>query len=106
MQKLESFMKNGYKVVWTANALEELTETIEYLKNNFSDKEIKRLAKRVENVAELISKNPSLFAKSEFKDIYRVPILKFNTMYYRVFADEVHILSFFSNRQGSHRNKI
>lgn len=99
-------MKNGYKVVWTANALEELAETLKYLKNNFSDKEIKRLALRIENVAELISKNPSLFAKSEVKDICRVPILKFNTMYYRVLADEVHVLSFFSNRQAPQRNKI
>ena len=99
-------MKNGYKIVWTANALEELAETFEYLKNNFSDKEIKKLALKIENVTELISKNPSLFVKSESKDIYRVPILKFNTMYYRVCVDEVHILSFFSNRQESQKRNI
>lgn len=99
-------MKNGYKVVWTNNALEELQRTIEYLESTFSEKEIKRLALRIENVIELISKNPILFAKSEHKNVYRVSILKFNTMYYRIHADEIHILSFFSNRQSPLKRKL
>ncbi len=99
-------MKNGYNVVWTNNALMELEETINYLKANFSDKEIKRLALRIENIVELISKNPFLFVKSDYKDVYRVPLLKFNTIYYRIHNDEIHILSFFSNRQGQGKRKI
>ncbi|TZF85678.1 hypothetical protein FW774_00955 (plasmid) [Pedobacter sp. BS3] len=34
------------------------------------------------------------------------PILKFNTMYYRIKDQEVQILSFFSNRQHPKRRKI
>ncbi len=40
----ENYMKNGYKVFWTQNALDELSGTIEYLKNNFTEKELKKLA--------------------------------------------------------------
>jgi plasmid stabilization system protein ParE len=92
-------MTSGYKVVWTSNALNELSHTIEYLKANFSEREIRRLASKTENIIELISKRPTLFAKSQSKHIYRVPILKYNTMFYRIIGNEVHILSFFSNRQ-------
>lgn len=99
-------MKSGYKVVWTSNALRELEQTIKYLGENFSEKEIKRLALKTESIVELISKNPMLFAKSEYKNVHRVPILKFNTMYYRVYADEIHVLSFFSNRQKPQKRKL
>lgn len=32
-------MPNGYKVFWTQNALNELNQTIEYLKTFFSNKQ-------------------------------------------------------------------
>ncbi|MEZ5037032.1 MAG: hypothetical protein R2760_06020 [Chitinophagales bacterium] len=34
-------MKNGYNIHWTDNALDELEKTIEYLTDNFTDREIK-----------------------------------------------------------------
>ncbi|MFA7615219.1 MAG: type II toxin-antitoxin system RelE/ParE family toxin [Weeksellaceae bacterium] len=99
-------MKNGYKIHWTRNALEELSDTIEYLQRNFTDKEITRLALKIEETLQLISQNPELFQKSEIKNIRRVVILKFNTMYYRIENDNVEILSFFSNRQNPKERKI
>jgi plasmid stabilization system protein ParE len=60
-------MKSGYKVLWTKNALEELNKTIEYLEQNFSEKEIHKLANKIENISELISQNPHLFSKLNLK---------------------------------------
>lgn len=36
-------MESGYKIFWTPNALEELEQTIDYLQNNFTDKESENL---------------------------------------------------------------
>lgn len=93
-------MRNGYKILWTDHALSELEETIEYLETNFSEKELKRLAQKIESMTELIAQNPKLFSKSDTKEVYRVSILKLNTMYYRVQNDTIEILSFFSNRRN------
>ncbi len=98
-------MKNGYKILWTDNALKELQETIGYLEQNFSDKEIAKLALKIESVTRLISQNPLMFAKSDSKNVRRIPILKFNTMYYRIKKNEIHILSLFSNRQNPKKRK-
>jgi len=73
-------MKSGYKIFWTNNALDELEKTIEYLETNFTRKELEKLSQKIENIVSLISQNPRLFPKSDKKDIYRVTILKFNTM--------------------------
>ncbi|WP_066440560.1 type II toxin-antitoxin system RelE/ParE family toxin [Chryseobacterium sp. CCH4-E10] len=61
-------MGNGYKIFWTPNALNELEQTIEYLQNNFTDKEIKKLVHKLESVTEIISQNPKakIFIRQSF----------------------------------------
>ena len=60
-------MKNGYNIFWTDFALKELENTIEYIEQNWSEKEIKNLAEKLEETLNLISKNPDIFQVSEFK---------------------------------------
>ena len=99
-------MKSGYKILWTDHAFFELEKTIQYLEDNFSSKEIENLSQKIESIVSLISQNPQLFPKSYKKDIYRVSILKLNTMYYRVNGETVQIISSFSNRQSPKKRKI
>ncbi len=56
-------MKIGYRIYWTNNALAELAATITYLKENFSDKELRKLAFKIESTIQLISINPNVFPK-------------------------------------------
>lgn len=100
-------MENGYKVLWTDNALEELKSTFDYLESNFTPIELRHLSKEMEKTTYLISKNPSLFPESQFKKgIRKVVIAKYNTMYYRLINDTIEVLSFFSNRQNPSKIKI
>ncbi|MDD3788365.1 MAG: type II toxin-antitoxin system RelE/ParE family toxin [Petrimonas sp.] len=99
-------MKSGYKVLWTNHALRELEQTIRYLRERFSEKEIRKLAQKIENTTELISLNPTIFPKSEKQHVHKAVILKYNTLYYRVKGNQIHVLSFFSNRQNPKKRKI
>ncbi len=99
-------MKNGYKIHWTDNALNDLQKTITYLAENFSDKEIKKLSAKIENTIELISINPNIFQASDIKGVFKVVVLKYNTLYYRIRGKSVEILSLFSNRQNPKKLKI
>lgn len=54
-------MKSGYSISWTPNALNELEMTIQYLEKNFSEREIKKLARKIESLTEIISQNPQIF---------------------------------------------
>ncbi len=99
-------MKSGYEIFWTNLALEELKETIEYLKIKFSNKEIQKLVKEIEKTTQLISHNPNLFPMSDKKQVRKVVILRFNSLYYRVEQNQVQILSFFSNRQSPETRNI
>lgn len=99
-------MENGYKIFWTPNAIRELEETIQYLQYNFSDKEIKKLAAKIENFVEIISQNPFIFPKAENKAVHKALLLKFNTIYYRINGKNIEILSFFSNRQSPDKKRL
>lgn len=100
-------MKNGYKILWTDLALKELAQTMEYLEKNWTEKELQNLAQNLEEKLILISQNPYLFQASNYKkDIRRVVILTYNTLYYRIINNQVEIISFFSNRQSPKKRKL
>ena len=95
-------MKSDYKIAWTDHALEELGQTFQYLQLNFSEKEISRLANKIESVLRDISKYPKLYPESsQQKGVRRAVVAKFNTLYYRINVNknQIEILSFFSNRE-------
>ncbi|MVN20665.1 type II toxin-antitoxin system RelE/ParE family toxin [Mucilaginibacter arboris] len=100
-------MKNGYKIFWTDYALNELEQTITYLEENWTEKELRNLASKIEETLELLSQNPNLFQRSEIKkDVRRAVVLTHNTLYYRINGDTVEVISFFSNRQNPKKRKL
>ena len=60
-------MENGYRILWTDFALKELEKTIEYLEENWTEKELRNLAENIEEKLALISQNPNLFQASSYK---------------------------------------
>ncbi len=89
-------MKSGCKILWTDFALKELEKTIEYLEQNYTEKELRNLAAKLEEILSLLSQNPNLFQVSDIKkDIRRAVILTHNTLYYRIINDKIEIISFF-----------
>jgi plasmid stabilization system protein ParE len=89
-------MKSGYSILWTDHAIKELEETIAYLNINWTEKEIKQLAIKLEETLELIALNPNLFQSSDIKkDVRRVVVAKYNTLYYRTKGNTIEIISFF-----------
>ena len=100
-------MANGYKILWTDFALSELEKTIEYLEENWTERELRNLAIEIEETLNLLSHNPNLFQKSDIKkEIRRVVVAKHNTLYYRINNNSIEIISFFSNRQNPKKRKL
>ena len=97
---LKRFTKSGYESALTDRALDELKQTFGYLEQNFSEREIRRLAKKLESIFKLISNNPQLYPRSNrFEGVRRALVTRHNTIYYRIDQNNIEILSFFSNRR-------
>lgn len=91
-------MKSIYEIEWTEHALSELNETFDYLNTNWTEKEKKKLALKIEKTLHLISNNPEIFPKSfRCENVRKVVVTKHNTLFYREKKGRIEILSFFSN---------
>ena len=93
--------------MWTEHALSELKDTLEYLKEKWTERELSNFSKELDHTIELISKNPELFQVSKTKkNVRRAVVARYNNIYYRTKNNTVEILSLFSNRQDPDKIKI
>lgn len=100
-------MKNGYEIFWTDYALDELAQTIKYLEENWTEKEIKNFFLKLEETIGFIVQNPYFFQVSDFeKEIRRAIILNHNTLYYRIKNNSEEVISLFSHRQDPKKRKL
>ncbi|MBA6154398.1 type II toxin-antitoxin system RelE/ParE family toxin [Gelidibacter maritimus] len=100
-------MKSGYKILWTDHAISELKETIEYLENNWTEKEISKFVAKLDHTIELISKMPEIFPESfKKKNIRKAVVEKHNNLYYRINKNSIEIVSLFSNRKNPNKKRI
>ncbi len=99
-------MKSGYRILWTDNAISELEQTIDFLKLNWTNKEIEQLIKALNQTVDLISIKPRLFPVSYKSKVRKAVVDSLNTIYFRENENSIEILSFFSNRQHPSKRKI
>ena len=57
-------MKNGYRIDWSIEAINNLDSIIDYLSIKWTNREIKNFYKLLDKKLNLISKNPDLFSNS------------------------------------------
>ena len=100
-------MKSGYKILWTNHAISELKETIEYLENKWTERELRTFSAKLDHTIELISKSPEIFPVSlDKKNIRKAVVEKYNNLYYRINKSSIEIVSLFSNRKNPNKKKL
>lgn len=90
----------AYEVVWLPKAAKRYDEIIEWLRENWSDKEITNFIVRTKDVLELISTNPALYKRSEKENVHEAIVTKHNILLYRKKKNKVELMTFFDTRQN------
>ena len=96
-------------VFWSDQAKKTYADNIEYLKDAWTEKELKKFILRSEYVVLNIEGNPELYSFSgKSKKIRRVVVNKQITLYYRFYPIKkmVVLLSFWNNYQDSKKLKF
>ena len=100
--RLKNYMRNIYKLVWSDEALSGLNEIIGYLEYRFSEKEIKKFAKRLDAQIEIIRNNPHTFPVSpKSKTLRRAIVAKLTIVYYRVDAETITLVTIYDSRKNN-----
>jgi len=97
-------MRNTYKIIWTDEALKNLSGIIEYLEQRWTEREIRNFARLLDRQINLIQSNPKLFPTSKTsKNLRKSVLTKQTTIYYRIDNKEVRIVTLFDNRQNPNK---
>ena len=101
-------MENGYEIIWAERADKDLQNIIDYLLEEWSEKEVAGFVKALDQRLQVIIENPRLFATSEkLKNIRKCVLTKQTTIYYSI-SDEhkiIQIVTLFDTRQDPDKLK-
>ena len=100
-------MRSGYKLMWSDRALADLKNTIDYLTETWTSKEIRNFAQRLEKRLNLISDNPTLFPQTtRRKNVRKSVLTKHTVIYYKAKSNVVTIVALFDPRQNPKRLRL
>jgi hypothetical protein len=87
------------EIEWSFRSKIDYWSNIEYLEENWSEKEIISFIVTVENHLDLLKSNLITFNKTDFKNVYRIVIIKQITLYFTIKSDKIILLRFWNNYQ-------
>lgn len=100
-------MRSGYKLMWSDRALADLKNIIDYLLENWTQREIRNFSRRLDKRLELISVNPNLFPRTtKRKNVRKSVLTKHTVIYYKVERNMVAIVTLFDPRQNPIKLKL
>ena len=100
-------MKSGYKLFWSDRALSDLRNITDYLSENWTEKELKTFAKKLDRRLEIITFNPRLFPLTmERKNVRRSVLTRQTVIYYEARKYVVSIITLFDSRQDPKKLKL
>ncbi|MBI4945899.1 MAG: hypothetical protein HY840_05805 [Bacteroidetes bacterium] len=91
------------KIIWTHEGEKTFEAVTDYLQQHWSEREIIIFFKRVNNVAEHISRYPLSYRSAGKEDVREALITKHNLLLYRVSGDTIYLLYFWDTRKNPER---
>jgi plasmid stabilization system protein ParE len=92
----------AYQLVWTKRALQGYESIVQYLEQQWTDKEVENFILESADFFELLIQYPSLLQRSHtYKNVYRGPMNKLTIITYRVKTrkHEIEIINIRGARQ-------
>jgi plasmid stabilization system protein ParE len=88
------------KIKWTNRAESDFDNTLEYLDKTWGESVKREFYTQTMNVLALIAQTPLMYQLYDKKrKIHRCVLTKQIYLYYRILESEVHLLTFWDNRQ-------
>lgn len=87
------------KVEWTLLARDDYWKNIEYLENNWTEKEVLNFINEVDYSINLLVKGNVIFTQSNYINVYKMVVIQQITIYYSIKNEIVYLLRFWNNYQ-------
>jgi len=94
-----------HQIFWTSAAKKSYEEVIEFLTQNWSQKEVNQFILRTEEVLILMSNNPNIYPEVG-PDLHRCILSKHNSLFFKIDDNKITILACWDNRKDPGNLKI
>ena len=95
-----------YNIIWSEPARDDYLQNIDYLLENWTEKQAESFIDAVFHTIDIISKNPKTFALTEYRNTRSALIVKQITLYYRIEDQKtVELIYFWNNHQNPDKLK-
>lgn len=94
-----------HQIFWTSAAKKSYEDVIEFLAQNWSQKEIDQFISRTEEVLMLMSNNPTIYPLVS-PDLHRYILSKHNSLFFKINDNKITILACWDNRKDPGNLKI
>ena len=91
------------KIIRTPEAEKTFGTVIDYLQQQWSEREIKYFIERVNSVTEHIKRHPLSYRSAGKEDVREALITKQNLLLYRVSGETIYLLYFWDTRKNPER---
>ena len=89
-----------YKLFWTDEALRNLDQILNYLQQNWTQKEVDNFKKKLSKQLDIILRFPLIFPESDKQPRLRKSVLsKQTTIFYEIKRSVIYVVYLFDNRQ-------
>lgn len=99
-------MDYRYKLFWTDEALKNLDQILEYLQQNWTQKEVDNFKNKVSNQLDIILRFPLIFPQSDQQSrLRKSAISKQTTIFYEIKGPVIYLVYLFDTRQDPNKIK-
>lgn len=99
-------MKNISKVVWSQRAKNDLESILDYLRENWTEKEIRKFFRNLDKQISAIQNQPYTFPTTQKNNVRRSVLSRQTTVYYDILKDSLRIVVLFDTRQSPGKLKL
>lgn len=93
-------------IKWSFLAQIDYWSNIEYLEDEWSEKEVVSFIDNVDYAIKLLEKNNIFFSKTQYKNIFKIVIVKQISLYYSIEGTTITLLRFWNNYQDLSEFKL
>ncbi len=91
-----------YNIIWSKPAKEDYWQNIDFLLENWNEKQVHSFIDAVDLSLNIISINPKTFALTDYRNVRSALIVKQVTLFYRINGTNiVELIRFWNNHQST-----
>jgi plasmid stabilization system protein ParE len=94
------------QINWTSEAETTFEKVIEYLLENWTEKEIRNFVTSTFRVIAFVSEHPFMFRKTNKRNVREALVTPHNLLIYKVYPDRIDLIAFWDTRQNPVRKKF